>query len=93
MPHQIRVSSPAAKALGTYPKNLQRRIVDRINELGINPRPGEAETLSGNRDLLRVRVGGFRIVYQFDEAPGLVTIVRIGSRGDVYRKLAQEPLD
>jgi mRNA-degrading endonuclease RelE of RelBE toxin-antitoxin system len=63
VPHQKRVSAPAAKALSAYPKNLQRRIIDRINELGNNPRPADAETLSGNRDLLRVRVGGFRIVY------------------------------
>jgi mRNA interferase RelE/StbE len=87
VPHRIRLSSAAAKTLESYPKSVKDRIADRINELGVDPRPADAKVLKGRSGLLRVRVGNYRIVYQFDAASGVVGIVRIGHRSDIYRRL------
>jgi mRNA interferase RelE/StbE len=87
MPHRIRLAAAAAKTLEGYPKLIKERIADRINELGANPRPADAKVLKGRTGLLRVRVGNYRIVYQFDPASGVVGIVRIGHRSDIYRRL------
>jgi mRNA interferase RelE/StbE len=38
-------------------------------------------------DLHRVRVGDYRIVYEVQGAVLLVLVVRIGTRGEVYRGL------
>ena len=87
MPHRIRLTTAAAKALDACPKPLKERIADRIDQLGSDPRPSDAKVLKGRSSLLRVRVGNYRIVYEFDPVAGVVGIVRIGHRGDVYRRL------
>ena len=87
MPHTIRLSSRAAKALDACEKGLKERIEDRIRQLVNNPRPIDSTSLSGTRDLLRVRVGNYRIVYQLEDPDNVVSIVRIGHRRDVYRNL------
>jgi mRNA interferase RelE/StbE len=88
VPHIVRVSTPAAKALNRLSKQLQQRISDRIDELATNPRPADSKVVGGHRGRLRVRVGDYRIVYEFEEPPvGSVNIIRIGHRSDIYRRL------
>jgi len=41
--------------------------------------------LSAEEDTYRIRVGSFRVVYEIRDEVLLVTIVKVKSRGDVYR--------
>jgi mRNA interferase RelE/StbE len=68
-------------------KKDRQRIVDRIQNLGENPRPAGVEKLSGTSERYRVRQRDYRIVYEVDDAKQTVTIVKISHRKDVYRGL------
>lgn len=76
----------AAKELRSVPKGDLQRILKRIEGLTDNPRPAEAEKLTGY-DLYRVRQGAYRIVYELADDRLIVTIVRIAHRRNVYRRL------
>ena len=89
MPHKIRVARDAAKVLDACPKTLQNRIANRIRDLATNPRPSDGKELKDANGLLRVKVGDHRIVYRFDPGAGIVDVVRIGHRSDVYKHLAR----
>jgi mRNA interferase RelE/StbE len=74
-------------ALAIIPRPHRRRIAWKIDRLADNPRPRGAKALKGPLSLYRIRVGDYRVIYQIQDAALLVLVVRIGSRGDVYRHL------
>lgn len=79
---------PSAKqSLGKIPQPHRRRIAAKIDRLAHNPRPRDAKKLSDKDRIYRIRVGDYRVVYQINDDILLVLVVRIGTRGDVYRHL------
>ncbi|MEN6567368.1 MAG: type II toxin-antitoxin system RelE/ParE family toxin [Veillonellales bacterium] len=42
--------------------------------------------LNGQADHYRLRVGDWRIIYRIQEERLLISVISIGSRGDVYKK-------
>ncbi|MCL2351468.1 MAG: hypothetical protein FWC55_02935 [Firmicutes bacterium] len=46
---------------------------------------GDVKSLTG-RNAYRLRVGQFRVIYEFDGINNEFDIVTIASRGDVYKK-------
>ena len=71
---------------------LRRRIRTAIEEsLAADPRRGKR--LSGLREretgrpLWTLRVGDYRVIYAFSESELWVLVVKVGSRGGVYREL------
>jgi len=65
-------------------KDLER-VVRRIQGLAAEPRPRGCEKLSA-RERYRVRQGDYRIVYSVDDTTREVVVVKIGHRGEVYRR-------
>ena len=65
-------------------KEDRRRIVNRILELGMNPRPQGSQTLSG-QDKYRLREGRHRILYAIQQQDLVVYVVKVGHRKDVFR--------
>lgn len=45
------------------------------------------KALAGLPGLLRVRSGSYRVVYTIADRQSLVTIIAVGDRREVYRKL------
>jgi mRNA interferase RelE/StbE len=41
--------------------------------------------LAGQRDLYRIRVGDYRVIYEIQEKALVVLIVKVGHRKDAYR--------
>ncbi len=66
---------------------MQRRLVDAIDLLGDDPRPQGAKALQGGEGLLRIRVGGYRIIYAVRDDQLLVLVATLGHRREIYRKL------
>ena len=87
MAYRIEIKPSAADALVRIPQPHRGRIERKVDRLADNPRPGGAKALKGGPSLYRIRVGDYRVVYQVQDAALLVLVVRIGSRGDVYRRL------
>lgn len=67
------------------PKTDAQRIMMRIHALMDNPRPPQAEMLTGD-DKYRIRQGNYRILYRIEDEQLVVCVVKVGHRRDVYRR-------
>jgi mRNA interferase RelE/StbE len=61
------------------------RLLPRIEALANNPRPYGCCKIKGGKNLWRIRVGDYRIVYGIDDSQRAVDVIAIGHRRDVYR--------
>ena len=75
MSWRIEVSRAARKELKAIrDKTLKARIVAAIDALADDPRPPGVAKLAGHRDLWRVRVGDWRVVYRVEDGALLVLV-------------------
>ena len=83
--YELRVRPSVAKDLRGIPKADVKRILTRIEGLRDDPRAPGCEKLSG-AELYRVRQGVYRIVYEVHDDVVVVEVIRVGRRGEVYRR-------
>jgi mRNA interferase RelE/StbE len=83
--YNLLIRRSAAGELEKVPKKDLRRVVERIRKLAAEPRPDGCEKLSG-QERFRIRQGDYRVVYAVDDAARTVEIVKIGHRGEIYRR-------
>lgn len=93
MAHRIEVSPAAARQLKKLDRRVLPQIAAKIDSLAIEPRPRGCEKLSGYRDLYRVRVGDYRIVYAVEDRLVLVVVLKVGDRAEVYQRIRESDLD
>lgn len=75
----------AAKEFRDLPHEIKVRIAQEIDALQNIPRPVGIKKLSGEKDLYRIRVSDYRIVYRvFDDAKQ-IKVTKVRHRKDVYR--------
>jgi mRNA interferase RelE/StbE len=84
---EIVLARQPEKILRRLPRGLLQRVEQTIESLAENPRPPGCKRLVGHRDLYRVRVGDWRIIYAIEDDRLIVLIVKIAPRGRVYRDL------
>lgn len=72
------------KDLSGIPKKDVKKILDRIKNLGNDPRPPGGEKLTG-LERYRLRQGRYRIIYSIQDDELTVWIVTVGHGKDVYR--------
>ena len=86
MPYTVSIKPKAEKYLdGLRDARLYQRLRDSIGGLAENPRPPGCVKLQGGDELFRVRVGGYRIVYQIQDTVLVVLVVQVGHRREIYR--------
>jgi mRNA interferase RelE/StbE len=85
MKYQVIIDKTATSYLEKLPNNLQARIQTKIDNLADDPRPSGIKELKGSKGFYRLRVGSYRVIYTIIDNLLLVTVLRIGSRGDVYK--------
>ncbi|MBU0611466.1 MAG: type II toxin-antitoxin system RelE/ParE family toxin [Armatimonadetes bacterium] len=84
--YTVRVRGAAAREYERLSGEMQGRALAALEALEDDPRPPGVKQLAGElQGLHRVRVGGYRIVYQIDDAQRLVNVVRIRPRGRAYK--------
>ena len=83
MNYTISILRLAQKELGELPVEAYERIRDSILALAEDLRPSGCVKLT-NRQGWRIRVGGYRVIYEIDDKQRIVTILVIGHRRD-YR--------
>jgi len=84
--YRVVIKPSAAKEIEAVGQKRDRqRIVTRIRSLAREPRPVGCEKLSGRRDLYRLRVSRYRIVYSVSDPELVVLVIRVGHRKEVYR--------
>jgi mRNA interferase RelE/StbE len=67
------------------PPTLQARIEKAIDRLGLSLDSYPHRRLTGV-DAYRLRVGDYRILYDFDLSKGVLHLLAVGHRREVYRK-------
>ena len=85
--HQLSMSRHAIGVLKKMPRPQARRIRRELNRLAENPgrRDIDVTKLRG-RSGYRLRVGDFRIIFERDNEAQIIDVLRIASRGQVYRQ-------
>lgn len=81
--YQIIIKKKAKKFIDKLPVNERRRVVAAIERL---PNGEDIKKLKGYDDLLRLRVGDYRIIYTIDNGKLIVYVIDIDNRGDIYKR-------
>lgn len=85
-PYEVEVRWSILKEMKRLPRADQKRLLDRMEALGRDPRPPGCEKLREMRDAFRTRVGDYRIVYRVVDTARVVEVIRVGQRGSIYRR-------
>ena len=80
--YEIRFLPSVRKDLRGIARPAVRRILAAIDQLAEHPRPPASQKLS-SLDLCRIRVGGYRIVYEIRDHELIIAVVKVGHRRDV----------
>ncbi len=81
--YQIILKKRAKKFIDGLPVQERRRVVSAIEQL---PNGGDIKRLKGHEDLLRLRVGEYRIIYTVDNGALIVYVIDAGNRGQIYNR-------
>jgi mRNA interferase RelE/StbE len=73
------------KQLQRLPRQIFAVALEAIIGLATDPRPTGVVKLVGSSNDWRIRIGQYRIVYEIDEREGVVTVLTVAKRSDVYR--------
>ena len=68
------------------PVQVRARIEARIDEMGLRLATFPHHRLTGS-NRYRLRVGDYRIIYAFDTAAGVIHLLAVGHRREIYRDL------
>lgn len=79
--YRIILKKKAKKFIDKLPKNEKIRVVAAIENL---PNGEDIKKLKGHNDLLRLRVGDYRIIYTVDNGELIIIVIDAGNRGQIY---------
>ena len=82
--YTVGIKPSARNELEALPDNVLARVVRKIEFLGQAPRPAGCRKLKGYKDVWRMRIGDWRVVYVIDDSAKSVTVTRIAHRREVY---------
>jgi mRNA interferase RelE/StbE len=83
--YEVEIAPAAKRQIKKLPLDVQQKVVAKLEELAIEPRPDGVTKLEGSDNLYRVRLGKYRIIYEIQDGLLLVTVVKVKHRKDVYR--------
>lgn len=81
--YQIIIKKKAKKFIDKLPLNERKRLVSAIEKL---PNGDDIKRLRGYDELLRLRVGNYRIIYSVDNGRLIVLVIDVDNRGDIYKR-------
>lgn len=81
--YKIIIKKKAKKFIDKLSKPERLRIVRAISGL---PNGEDIKKLKGHADLMRLRVGDYRIIYTVDNGELVVYVIDAGNRGEVYNR-------
>lgn len=85
---KIEYAKKAVKYIESLDKPTKQRIKAGIEGLTENPPKGDIKTMQGYSDgRKRLRIGKYRIIYNYqkDERIEILCIMKIDTRGDIYK--------
>ncbi|MEH1888341.1 MAG: type II toxin-antitoxin system RelE/ParE family toxin [Nostoc sp.] len=86
MSYAIIISKSVQKQIDNLPNDVIERVIEKIQNLALEPRPDGIVKLKGSDNEYRIRIGDYRVRYEIDDQSQLVQILQCKHRKDVYRK-------
>jgi mRNA interferase RelE/StbE len=87
MPYRLAFLPSAARQLAKLPRDVQRRLVPKLEGLQTDPYPPGVTTIKGeDLTIYRPRVGDYRVLYRVKDQVLEVLVVEVGHRREVYRR-------
>lgn len=81
---QVIISKTAAKSYHKSPPFVQKQFDRNLEQLAKNPLVGTP--LHGElKNMRKIRVGNYRLIYQFDKEAKTVNVIAMEPRGGVYK--------
>ena len=87
MSYAIEWKPAARKEIRRLDPTVRRRVIDAVTALGADSRPLGSVTVKGSPGWRRIRIGGCRVIYETRDDVLVVLVLRVGSRGSVYRRM------
>ncbi len=75
----------ARKQVRRLDVSARRRVLEAVDNLSSEPRPVGSVTVTGAPGWRRIRIGGYRVVYEVQDDILVVLVLRVGSRGGIYQ--------
>jgi mRNA interferase RelE/StbE len=82
--YAITFARSARKELEELDTTVVSRIFQKIEALAREPRPAGCRKLKGSRDLWRIRIGDYRVLYAVNDNECLVDIIAVRHRSKAY---------
>ena len=82
--YSIEITTSAQRQFKKLSQGLQDRILPKLFELEVQPRPSGTKKLADSH-FYRIRVGDYRIIYAVDDHGKGIRILDIAHRREVYR--------
>jgi mRNA interferase RelE/StbE len=84
---ELVIERDALKALGKLPPRIQAALTQRLRAIADDPFATHANVtaLAGSKDAFRLRRGDWRVLYRVERAARTMRVVKIETRGGVYR--------
>ncbi|MBE2219641.1 MAG: type II toxin-antitoxin system RelE/ParE family toxin [Ignavibacteria bacterium] len=83
--YEILFARTARKELEDIEVRFAVQILKKIEGLSLNPRPTGSKKLKGEKNLWRLRVGNYRVIYSISDSDKLIDVSVIRHRKDVYK--------
>ncbi len=80
MSYAVEWKPSVRKQIRKLDPTVRRRVIEAVADLGRDPRPVGSVTLAGSPGWRRIRVGGYRVIYEVHDEALVVLVLRVGSR-------------
>ena len=81
--YRIIIKKRAKKFIDKLPKREKIRLVSAIELL---PNGSDIKKMKGHDDLMRLRVGEYRVIYTVDHGKLIVLVIDADNRGEIYNR-------
>lgn len=87
--YRVEFTKSAAREFSRLAKSLQAKISEALEVLVRNPYSDllRVKRLRGAEALYRIRIGDYRVIYDIRPSILTVVVIKVGHRGEVYRRL------
>ena len=75
----------AMRDMRRVPVQVRRRVFDALDRLAADPMGSGARKLRGSDDEWRIRVGDWRVRFEYDFGARTIVVLRVLPRGRAYR--------
>lgn len=82
--YRVVINKSAEKELTRLPVEAIVQIREKVSLLADDPRPDGSKKLKGHKDLYRIRISDYRVIYSINDGILTVTVIAVGDRKDIY---------